>query len=422
MPINETTTRPQRVSSYQARIERTLTDSYHEVPSNGQAGSEWVLEAVGHTNGYATCELCGHSPIRRLFWIRNTSTQDTKMIGSECARNYVRVNLVDAYLRTLTREQNRRRTNARREEQRATYAANRAALEAARSVERATWRESNSNLVSWLRTYDGTNSFVADLRRSLSQYGSLTLNQTVAAQRVMEEVAAARVAAPEATATGPGLSNRTPNAFELAANPDQCPHIYNGTYTMDDGTSHMTFQIYTATRGNLQGKRIVKKQNTYGSFEGFGFVGADGSLVVWRRYREQADRSERFIVWARSLLASLNVRTADRPGVDNIITNEFTIQRTRSCRRCNRQLTVPTSIESGIGPECQRRDHERTTAAAHHEPVASAAVRPHTYGQGGGCQCRACVRYEDQAQVSRGPAAVPQQQLQLSELGTGMVQ
>lgn len=419
---NVTNVRPPRVSSYQARIERTLTDIYHEVPPISQAGQEWILEAVGHTNGYASCELCGHFPIKRLFWIRNCTTQDQRMIGSECARNYVRVDLVDAYMRTIQREQNRTRTATRRRERRNTYMQNRSNLEAQREQERVAWRETNADLILWLSVDSScpNSNFLADMVTSLRRFGSLTENQTAAVRRVMAERASRTTTRPQ-------------NALDRAASPDQVPHIYNGTYTMDDGSQHMTFQIYTATRGALQGKRIVKKQNQYMRFEGFAFVGQDGSLVVWRRYREAEERHERFIMWARDLLSVLAERTTDAVGIDSLTGAGWTIQRTRACRRCNRALTVPTSIESGIGPECQRRDHERTAAAPHHESVGVANVAASTVhesqadrvfniARGGGIGCYPPVTTTANNTTQRVQVPVRTEQLALSELGTGEVQ
>jgi hypothetical protein len=388
----ETTSR-QRVTAYQARIERTLTDIFHEVPQANQAGNEWILTSVAHTNGYASCELCGHTPIKRLFFIQSRSTGAERMIGSECARNYLSVDLVQAYERTLNRSMNRRRVNARREAAREQYIAQRAAQEAERVQRRAAWRTTNADVIAFLASYVGNDVFLTSVRDQLARYTSLTERQTTVVRERMASSAVARQ-----------------NAADTAATPDQVPHIYNGTYTMDNGTRHLTFQIYTVTRGPLQGKRIVKRQLQYGEFQGFAFVNADGTLGVWRRFAEQSN--ELYMQWARILLSCLNARSNDAPGIDtlthHLVEGDFTIQRTRACRRCNRQLTVPTSIESGIGPECARRD-----ASANRTQVADAHADAATVFETAMSRPR----------VARVVPAVPfvrTEQLVLSELGTGM--
>lgn len=394
------TQRPQRVTAYQARIERTLTDIFHEVPLTNQAGQEWVLTSVAHTNGYASCELCGHTPIKRLFFIESTTTGASKMIGSECARNYLRVDLVEAYERTLNRSMNQRRVAVRRnaaaEARRAEYAAR----ELARINERAAWRAANEDVIVFLASYTGTDRFLTSVRDSLARYTSLTERQTASVRDHMRSTTTARR-----------------NAADAAATPDQVPHIYNGTYTMDNGSRHLTFQIYTATRGPLRGKRIVKRQLQYGEFQGFAFVNADGTLGVWRRFEQQSN--DLYMVWARILLAGLNNRDNDAPGVDQIqmVGNDptpvtFTVQRTRSCRRCNRQLTVPTSIESGIGPECARRsssDNRTSAADAHAIPVQANTTYEFT-----------AVASAPRPSVRLPRTPVRTEQLILSELGTGM--
>lgn len=400
-----------RVSAYQARIERTLTDVFIDVPQYNQAGQEWRLINVAHTNGFAQCELCGHVPIKRLFFIESSSTQTVKMIGSECARNYLRVDLVEAYERTLNRLQNRRRTERRRTEERARrqaeYERRQAEYEArlaARQAANATWATEHAAQVEWLRANATGDTFLTSLLASFEQYNRLTDRQLECVVDRMNRAA----------------NPRPQNAADRAATPDQVPHIYNGTYTMDNGSRHLTFQIYTATRGPLQGKRIVKRQQQYGQFQGFAFVGSDGSLQVWRRFQEQT--TELYMVWARELLACLNSRQNDAPGIDTLThtstVGTFTIQRTRSCRRCNRTLTVPTSIESGIGPECARRDpsQNRTVVADAHAGGTGAVAPPPVPRRTARTQTGLYAGYGARR------AAVPAQALALSELGTGMVQ
>ena len=231
------------------------------------------------------------------------------------------------------------------------------------------WRAANADLVTWLEHNHEGDRFLSSILRSLAQYGSLTINQTLAVRRNMERVAQAQ----ESVRVGVPATGQS--AAERAATPEEASHIFNGIYTMDDGNQHMTFRIHTVRRGNLEGKRIVKVQEGYLEFRGFAFVGRDGQLLVWQRYMADSARSERYIVWANLLLRTLNEVVLPEDNVLHMDNADggvggMTIQVTRNCRRCNRLLTVPTSIESGIGPECARRtEANRTTVAPAHQPV-----------------------------------------------------
>jgi Family of unknown function (DUF6011) len=354
----EAAVRRTRVSAYQARIERTLTDIFIDVPENRSAGQEWVLVAVAHTRGHATCQLCGHNPIRRLFFIKSVSSGRELMIGSECARNYVRVNLVDAYLNSLVREQNTRRVAAQRAERNRAYEERRAARQAAAATGGAAWRAANADVIAFLATRaGGSDRFLASLAAQVAQPGGwLTERQTAAARTNMER-AAAPAAAP---------------AQDDTAGPDDAATIFNGVYTIDMGGRHLTYKIHTVLSGPLQGKRIVKRQQQYGEFQGFGFLNRQGGLSLWRRFND--DRQATYVVWAEKLLEILSTeacRTYLAAGNGAYChtdgPDQTRISLSRSCRRCNRALTTPTSIGRGIGPECEARlagDHETVVADA----------------------------------------------------------
>jgi len=370
----EQAVRRTRVSAYQARIERSLTDIYMDVPANRNAGQAWHLVAVAHTRGYAVCELCGHNPIRRLFFIKHQETGAEKMIGSECARNYVRVDLVDAYLNSMVREQGRRRVATEREANRRAWQERRAARAAARTTERAQWAAQNQDVIEFLaRHLNGSDSFLRSVAEQQRTSGWLTERQTAAVRRNME-----RAAAPAA-----------PTADDNAG-PDDAATIFNGVYTIDVDGRHLTYKIHTVVSGPLQGKRIIKRQQQYGEYQGFAFLNRQGGMNLWRRFND--DREATYVVWAGKLLEALRhdiVRNAFAAGCNqSTITlhgSQHRISLSRSCRRCNRALTTPTSIGRGIGPECEARlagDNEtvvadaRATAPAARRTAVRRAARP----------------------------------------------
>lgn len=229
-------------------------------------------------------------------------------------------------------------------------------------AEREQWRNENADLIEFISTPANRNRsrFIANQYDSFQQYGSLTDAQTRATRNVMRE-----------------LQGEVIRATDEALAED-APHIFNGTYTINDGTEHLTFQVYTVRHGRLQGKRIIKRQLSYGQFKGFAFLNRAGDGIrVWRSHAEDEVRNERYIVWARILIRALHERAQDGHSTPDDGTEfEFTyaedsgydIQASVCCRRCNRALTDPTSIALGIGPECRNREQEaQTTAANPHE-------------------------------------------------------
>jgi len=122
---------------------------------------------------------------------------------------------------------------------------------------------------------------------------------------------------------------------------------HNGKITVTNPAGdHRTFQIKTqkADAKFAPGERIVGLligQDNQNDFQSFGFVKDDGRVVVWSKYRgTQFERLAKMLTNAES--------EAERFGL------EFLWSAT--CRRCNRELTTPESIKSGIGPTCAEKE------------------------------------------------------------------
>ncbi len=141
--------------------------------------------------------------------------------------------------------------------------------------------------------------------------------------------------APTAAETG----NLTVGQFDLTR--------HNGFITVHNPATgnHRTFHVETVLGDDaLAGKRIVRlligmDRDDPSHWLGFAFAD-DFGVHVWRRYRGLGKLTE-FERFARML--SETKRYADR-GVRYLISG--------TCRRCNRLLTNPASIESGLGPVC----------------------------------------------------------------------
>jgi len=82
------------------------------------------------------------------------------------------------------------------------------------------------------------------------------------------------------------------------------------------------------------------------SYKGFGFVKDDGRIIVWRKHRSgiPGDPS----IYEKLALMVQYPEHYEGLGVQYMFST--------CCRRCNRLLTTPESIESGIGPICAGRD------------------------------------------------------------------
>jgi len=129
----------------------------------------------------------------------------------------------------------------------------------------------------------------------------------------------------------------------------QVSRIFNGVYTITSPKGgHRTFSIKTVKNGKLKGSRIVSmltgSDNTR-DYTSFGFV-KENVILVWSKFGTDSDWSKfGKILWSMSTEneASEYYRLGYR------------ILCEKKCIRCNRKLTHPESILSGIGPECGTR-------------------------------------------------------------------
>lgn len=122
---------------------------------------------------------------------------------------------------------------------------------------------------------------------------------------------------------------------------------HNGRITIENPSSgqHRTFQIKTQRQDArfAPGERIVSlltgpNREDYTNWQGFGFVLDNGSIAVWK-----SKRGGIFDTYARMLT---NPAVFEAKGARYLFEGR--------CRRCNRSLTNPVSIDSGIGEECAR--------------------------------------------------------------------
>lgn len=125
---------------------------------------------------------------------------------------------------------------------------------------------------------------------------------------------------------------------------------FNGRFTLESPRgSHKTFQIKTAKGGKLKGSRILSiffgRENTDDAqYKGFAFVTDDG-IKIWSRLNDHCHQMYAAVL--RSLVQRGEDSQFHRMG--------YRLLMEKRCRVCNKTLTNPESVKSGIGPECSGR-------------------------------------------------------------------
>jgi hypothetical protein len=131
---------------------------------------------------------------------------------------------------------------------------------------------------------------------------------------------------------------------------------FNGCYTIQNTVkgTHRTFRVATVRKGSLAGQRIVSLltgRDNESDYTGFGFVLPDG-IKVWRKHCSgipgQPGAFETYAIMLWSMVTRGESSLWHGKGYRLLIE--------KRCMRCNRKLTNPESILTGIGPECAGRE------------------------------------------------------------------
>lgn len=118
---------------------------------------------------------------------------------------------------------------------------------------------------------------------------------------------------------------------------------HNGVFTITSKKTgqHRTFRVKTQSADStfMPGERIVSMRDPDGIYVGFGFVETDGRITVWR---------SRLATYGKYVSLLENLTQYENGGL-------IELQAATTCRKCNKQLTSPESIRSGIGPYCAKQ-------------------------------------------------------------------
>lgn len=122
---------------------------------------------------------------------------------------------------------------------------------------------------------------------------------------------------------------------------------HNGIITVANPATgeHRTFKVHTQPEDSkfAPGKRVVSLltgPNNTEDFTPFGFVLSDGSVQIWMKNRTKMFAAFAFIL--------------EKPEQAEAKWG-MTYMWAAKCRRCNRALTTPSSVTSGLGEVCRLR-------------------------------------------------------------------
>lgn len=134
--------------------------------------------------------------------------------------------------------------------------------------------------------------------------------------------------------------------------------IFNGKYTIQNRTTgeHRTFMVKTQAPDAkfAPGTRIValltgSDNDSDASYQGFGFVNFDGIRVWTAKRGTEAGKKSAWEHYA-AMLWSLAVDSGASEYAE-----KYSLLMEGRCVKCNRVLTEPESIRTGIGPVCDGR-------------------------------------------------------------------
>ena len=128
--------------------------------------------------------------------------------------------------------------------------------------------------------------------------------------------------------------------------------VFNGTYTIRSSATgeHRTFRVATQSEKAefAPGKRTVgllTGPDNENDYTGFAFIDEEG-IYVWTKKRgEGLWEAYAQMLWSLVLDASLSPWAA----------KGYRLMLEGRCLRCNRLLTEPKSLTTGIGPICEQK-------------------------------------------------------------------
>ena len=214
------------------------------------------------------------------------------------------------------------------------------------NIEKFSVEDVNDTLMEWATTYtdhyQGNFSFMLDMVRAIQQYGKLSLGQ---AKGVLNcALAEYRYRGPSEQTFSIPVEDEIPTiAPQTVSQPTSVEQkVPNGTYTVVFADQdYRTLRIKDdfrsdAPEGSQMAEYLIGPDNSR-DFKGFAFVSGE-KVGIWRKFKED------------SVLAdALRILFEDPEEAGYA----YAVQ-SGNCYRCGRKLTVPESLNRGLGPECAK--------------------------------------------------------------------
>lgn len=148
-----------------------------------------------------------------------------------------------------------------------------------------------------------------------------------------------------------------------------CKKVWNGTYTIQNTVTndHITVKIDTIkdVDSKLFGQRIISLMvgsDNESSYLGIGFFDSVAGVKIWKKAesnlssfnarRVKNGKKEIVLDTLMPVVWSLVVK-----GKESKFAKIFTVTASKTCVICNRKLTTPFSLLTGIGDKCYRDLH-----------------------------------------------------------------
>lgn len=205
----------------------------------------------------------------------------------------------------------------------------------------------------YTRQYVGSFDYMLSMKDALARFHGLTegqakgvLNCLRAEVQRNERRAATPPAGKPQDVYGLNPIGQEDYANDGAFEPAPLNNLPNAIFTVviADG-SHVTLKIKAGTERFGAGKQVVSflsGSDNESDYTGFAFL-TGRTVSVWSRFRNN-DNSR--IIEAINFLVN--------PETDALAAGKRYALESGKCCVCNRTLTVPESIENGIGPECAK--------------------------------------------------------------------
>jgi hypothetical protein len=202
-------------------------------------------------------------------------------------------------------------------------------------------------------------AFLSDMLLAIGTWGGLTEKQEAAVRKSMERQAAyeqrqverspiqAKPFVPRPVAEETTATDHAPSDPHLLTNPDRAWNFMmagRAKLTICSKRTGARFTYKVASKDNIRFVHLLTGSDNEGSYSYLGFIKNEEFIHGGTKSRIAKDApGAKAFAWAFA-----NIKGSRMP-------EELEVWHQGQCGRCGRTLTVPSSIASGLGPECAGR-------------------------------------------------------------------